>query len=57
LFLRDYDEIKVVADNGKLVGGITPDSGFVAMPWNIDRLLQCDIDKITMWVDSGAPNN
>jgi hypothetical protein len=57
LFLRDYEEVKVIADSGKLVGVISHDTGFPQMPMNQSRLLQCDIDKIRMWVDEGAPDN
>ena len=57
LFLRDYEEVKVVADNGKLVGVISHDIGFPQMPKDQSQLLQCDIDKIRMWVEEGALNN
>ena len=57
LFLRDYEEVKVVSDNGKLVGVIGHDTGFPPMPNNQDKLSQCDIDKIKMWVEEGALNN
>ncbi len=57
IFLRDYEEIKVMADNGRLVEVISHDFGVPPMPKDQDRLLQCDIDKIRMWVEEGAPNN
>jgi len=57
LFLRNYNEVKEVADNGKLVGVISHDMDFPPMPQNQDRLLQCDIDRITLWVQEGALNN
>jgi len=45
------------ADNGKLVGVISHDMGFPEMPQDQSRLLQCDIDRICMWVQDGSPNN
>ena len=57
LFLRDYQEVKEVVDNGKLVGVIGHEPGFPQMPKDQDRLLQCDIDRIVMWVEDGAPDN
>jgi len=57
LFLRDYQEVKEVADSGRLVGVISHEIGFPQMPKDQDRLLQCDIDRIRMWVKEGAPNN
>lgn len=49
--------ILVEAQNGKLLGSINWTSGFSAMPQNLPKLAQCDIDKITRWVNQGAPNN
>lgn len=57
LFLRTYEEIKVVADNGDLLGVINHAAGFPKMPKDIEKLSPCIIDKITMWVNDGAPDN
>ena len=57
LFLRDYTEVKVVADDGRLVGVISHAAGFPQMPNDQERLLQCDIDRIVKWVEEGALNN
>ena len=57
LFLKTYDDVKKVADNGKLVGVIDHEMGFPPMPKNMPKLMDCKIETIRQWVDSGAPNN
>ncbi|NUO03163.1 MAG: hypothetical protein HUU01_21340 [Saprospiraceae bacterium] len=55
--LEGYNNLKVYADNGKLVGVISHDSRFPAMPQGAAKLSACNISKITQWVTDGAPNN
>lgn len=55
--LSTYQGVKGVADNGRLYGAISWQSGFVNMPFNGNQLPDCTIDKIKSWIDSGAPNN
>ena len=57
LFLRDYTDIKIVADNGKLFSAITHDPGFSPMPKGLPKLDSCKIDKIAAWISDGAPDN
>ena len=52
-----YAGVKVVADNGKLVGSITHAAGFKPMPQGAPKLSDCDINKIKDWVSRGALNN
>ncbi len=47
----------LAANNDRLLGCINWSSGFSMMPKNLPKLQQCDIDKITSWVNHGAPNN
>jgi len=35
----------------------TPSRGHNAMPLNLPALSACDINKLTRWVNEGAPNN
>ena len=49
--------IQPVALNGKIVGSINWSTGFSAMPKNLPKLSQCEIDKITRWINQGALNN
>ena len=54
--LTTYDGIKVQADNGKLYGAIAQLDGYIPMPQG-DRLSDCDINKVKIWVDNGAQQN
>ncbi len=35
----------------------TPSKGHAAMPLSLPKISQCDINKLTRWVNEGAPNN
>lgn len=53
--LEGYTNAKGAADFGRMIGAISHDEGFSAMPKGFDKLDQCTIDKITAWVEAGAP--
>jgi uncharacterized membrane protein len=55
--LSTYQNINIYAQNGSLVGVIDHQSGFSPMPQGTPKMLQCEIDKIKTWVNSGSPNN
>ena len=52
-----YDQIKVLADNGKLIGSIRQDSGFKAMPQGSAKLSDAQINLINTWITEGSKNN
>lgn len=52
-----YTDLNTVALNGKLAGAINHSPGFSPMPKNGQKLSDCDINKIEMWIADGAPNN
>lgn len=43
--------------NNRLVGSINGHTGFSAMPKGRPKLSDCDIAKITIWVNMGVPDN
>lgn len=45
------------AINGLIVSDINWEPGHNPMPKNLPKLPQCDIDKITRWVNQGAQDN
>jgi len=49
----------LLAANSSVVTDIngTPTAGHNAMPKDLPKLSQCDINKITAWVNQGAQNN
>ena len=51
-----YDDLSVVAKNGKLWASVNHDGSF-PMPKGLDKLSVCDLTKIKKWVDAGSPNN
>jgi hypothetical protein len=55
--LEGHAQLKKYVDNGQLLGAIKHESGFSAMPKNLAKLLDCEIEKIEAWVDAGALNN
>lgn len=55
LDLNTFDDAKQIAANGQLLGRVTGNSGNIMPPSG--QLPQCEIDKITAWVQDGAPNN
>lgn len=55
--LNGYANLKVQADNGNLVGAITHAAGYTAMPYNLPKLSDCNINIIKAWIARGALNN
>lgn len=55
--LEDYNPLKQLATNGRLICAIEHGNGCSPMPKGGGRLPQCDIDKIKTWAAAGAPNN
>ena len=55
--LANYNDIVVAAQNGSLLGTIRHDNGWSPMPKNGNKLDDCSITKIEIWVNSGTPNN
>lgn len=53
----DHSSLKMIADNGLLVGTITHAAGFSAMPKAKPKLPDCDINKIKAWIAQGTKNN
>ena len=55
--LEGYDRVKLLVDNGRLLGAIKHQPGFTPMPQNEGMLPECDIYIIQSWIINGAPNN
>lgn len=54
---ESYTGLMRAVNNGRLLGAIRHGNGYVAMPQSAPKLSDCDIEKITHWVNMGAPNN
>lgn len=57
IVLDTYDGLKTYAQNGRLLGSINHDPGFVAMPQGGNKLSDCDLKKVKIWITAGTLNN
>ncbi len=57
LVLDNYNGVKAIASNGKLMSTVNWTAGFSPMPKGGSKLSNCNIQKLQKWVDAGAPNN
>ncbi len=55
--LTNYSEISAATENGKLLGAIKHEDGWTPMPKGGGKLPDCDITRIEIWVNNGAPDN
>ena len=55
--LSSYADVKAKVDDGKLWGSINHLPGFSPMPQGGNKLSNCELTKIMLWIDAGAPNN
>lgn len=55
--LSSYLGVQGSAIDGSLLGSVEHASGWSPMPKNTSKLPDCDIAKIRIWVNAGAPNN
>lgn len=53
----NYDDLKVIVDNGRFWGAINHDQGYSAMPQNLPKLPDCELSQIRTWIDAGALDN
>ncbi len=54
--INNYNDVKVLVDNSKLVNALYGSNGVSLMPPNA-QLSQCKIDQIEKWIEDGALNN
>lgn len=55
--LDSFPSVQIMVFNGLLLKAINHSPGVVPMPYDGGKLSDCDIMKITAWVNRGAPNN
>ena len=55
--LEDYSDVIIRVNDGRLYGAITHQTGFSPMPKDGGMLDDCFIQKLSIWIDAGAPNN
>lgn len=55
--LATYNGVKAIADNGQFIGAISHLTGYSAMPKNGNKLSDCQIKMVNIWINQGAPEN
>jgi hypothetical protein len=55
--LSTYDGAKAAVNSNKLIGAVYHQSGFSPMPKGGNKLDDCKLTQISVWVGQGAPNN
>ena len=55
--LDAYSAVRPLVDNGKLLGTIRHETGYLPMPDGGGKMPTCEISKIEQWVSDGAPDN
>jgi hypothetical protein len=55
--LESYSDVKAKVLDNRLLGAINHDPGFAPMPQNLPKMSDCDITKVRLWIEAGAPNN
>lgn len=55
--LTGYADVQLVVQTGQLLGSVTHDPSYVAMPDGGPQLNNCEIAKIRNWINEGANNN
>jgi len=53
----NYTDLQTIVNNGKFRGAINHLQGYQPMPKGGNMLSDCNLAKINLWLDSGAPNN
>ena len=56
LSLEGYNNVVSIANDGRLIGTITHEPGYPAMPKNAMKLSDCKILLIETWINNGLPN-
>ena len=52
-----YDGVVASVNAGRLPGAINHETGFIPMPQGADKLSDCKITQITIWIGQGMPDN
>jgi len=57
IILDSYNNAKAAAQTGYLIPAVNhiPTPGIVFMPFQLPKLEDCDVRKITIWVNSSTP--
>jgi hypothetical protein len=57
IILEGYDNLILRVNSGRFPGAVNHLDGYVPMPKDRGMLPECDLAKINIWLNDGAPNN
>ncbi len=57
VLITNYNELVSIAENGKLLGAVSHQPNYSPMPKNGNKLSDCSIREIEIWIENGTPNN
>lgn len=53
----NYEDLRIIALSGELVGSVNHEEGFSPMPQGQPQLGECPREQIAAWVNDDAPDN
>ena len=57
IVLDNFDDFQKQVNTGKLIGDINQSPGSNPMPKDGNKLTDCEIAQIQLWINKGTPNN
>jgi len=57
IILEGYDNLILRVNSGRFPGAVNHRDGYTPMPKDRGKLPDCDLAKINIWLDDGAPDN
>jgi hypothetical protein len=55
--IENYNDVVPLVHDGSLMGTIRFESGYTPMPKGGNKLSDCSITKLEIWINNGMPNN
>jgi hypothetical protein len=55
--LEGYQNTMIYAGDGRLLGSVSHEPGYAAMPQGGNKLSNCNIEIIKHWIQTGSPEN
>ena len=50
--IENYNDVVTIANNGRLMGSVTHDPNYSAMPKNAEKLSICEIAELRIWIEN-----
>jgi hypothetical protein len=53
----NFTDLSIIAKNGQLWKSVSHDPGVIPMPYQGNKLPDCNLKKINTWIKAGSPDN